>query len=140
MKRLLVVALAVVVLGGVSVVVWTRADRCSGVNVAVFLDPDMPVTDKEAVRAEIAEIEPEVVHMDQLEAYREFKEMFRHERDMPLVEPGDLPTSYRATLDEDDAAALQKRLLGRPNVETVQLWPCDDDLFRRPPPTPSGQT
>jgi len=136
-KRLLVAALVLVVVTGIAVVVWTKVARCDGVNVAVFLDPDISGADSAAVRAEIAKVQPDIVFMDQLEAYREFRGMFSDA--MPSVEPGDLPTSYRATVDKDDAVTLQRRLLGRPDVETVEAWSCDDDLRRRPPP-PDAQS
>lgn len=132
------VALLLVVVGGVATVVWTRVDRCDGVNVNVFLDPDVSDERRSAVRAEIEDIESDIVYVDQAEAYEEFSELFRNEPDMVRsVNPEQLPPSYRFTLDDEPAPAVSERLRALPGVSEIAVGPCDDTLGRRRVPMPS---
>jgi len=64
-KRLLLVALLLVVVAGVTVVVWTRVvGGCEGVHVTVFLDPDISDSRTREVRAEIATFASDIAYFD----------------------------------------------------------------------------
>jgi cell division protein FtsX len=134
-KRWLVVALVVVVLGGVAAVVWSRATRCSDVNVTVFLEPDVSEAQRLKVRAELDKIEPDIDYVDQEAAYEEFSEMFRSSPEMVNdVSPQDLPPSFRFVVEDDLSPAEYRRLEGLSGVRSIARADCDNPLGRRPIP------
>ncbi|MDQ3758290.1 MAG: ABC transporter permease, partial [Actinomycetota bacterium] len=69
-----------------------------GVELSVFMQPDAPPGQSEAIESELSKM-PEVkrfTYVDQDAAYREFSQMFANSPDMvESVTPKDLPPSYR---------------------------------------------
>jgi cell division transport system permease protein len=135
-RRLLLVALVLVVLGGVAtvVVVRSRADRCEGQEVSVFLHPDVSDGQRSAVLAAIREIEPQVDYVDHEEAYEEFEELFEDNPDMlASVSPDDLPPSFVFRVD-DLEPAVRRELRAFPGVRDVVDYDlCRDESDRRNP-------
>src|SRR5687767_10239514 len=69
-----------------------------GVELAIFMQPDAPPTQSEAIESELSKM-PEVkryTYVNQDEAYTEFSQMFANSPDMvESVSAKDLPPSYR---------------------------------------------
>jgi cell division transport system permease protein len=94
-----------------------------GVELSIFMQPDAPPTQSEAVEKELAKM-PEVkrfVYVDQEAAHREFSQMFANSPDMvESVSAKDLPPSYRVVPKRAEfVEAIGERFKKREGVRDV---------------------
>jgi|SRR5687767_3918125 len=94
-----------------------------GVELSIFMKPDAPPTQSEAVESELAKM-PEVkkiTFVDQDGAYKEFSQMFANSPDMvESVTPKDLPPSYRVVPKRAEfAETIGERFKTREGVHAV---------------------
>jgi cell division transport system permease protein len=94
-----------------------------GVELSIFMQPDAPPTQSQAVESELAKM-PEVkryTYVDQEAAYQEFSKMFAGRPDMvESVSAKDLPPSYRVVPKQAEfVEIIGNRFEARPGVRDV---------------------
>ena len=94
-----------------------------GVELNIFLNPDIAVTQRDALRAELEALPQvrRVTYVDQDAAYDEFKQMFANSPDMvESVTPKDLPPSFRVVPRQPELVeAVGERFTKREGVKEV---------------------
>ena len=91
-----------------------------GVELNIFLNPDVATTQRDGLQAELSAM-PEVrkvTFVDQETAYEEFKQMFSNSPDMvDSVKATDLPPSYRVVPEKAELVQRLAAQLGELGIE-----------------------